>query len=128
MMHPLRIGWDGGTRCGPEWLDDSNVDWGQDLIQLRNWLAQNRRGRSLHLAYFGSFPPDAYGFLDEKNAVPEILKQAQPTAGIYAVSAHWVARIPALAARQSPGAIHWLARTEPTAIVGHSIYVYDIER
>jgi hypothetical protein len=29
------IGFDGGTACGPLWLDDSNVDWGQGLKQLR---------------------------------------------------------------------------------------------
>src|SRR5258705_1600713 len=27
--NPRAISLDGGTRCGPLWLDDSNVDWGQ---------------------------------------------------------------------------------------------------
>src|SRR5207245_640148 len=27
LKDPSRIGLDGGTRCGPLWLEDSNVDW-----------------------------------------------------------------------------------------------------
>jgi len=128
LAHPARIGWDGGTRCGPEWLDDSNVDWGQGLQQLKNWMANHGRGRPLRLAYFGSFPPDVYGLPNAKNEVQELATHVHPDAGLYAVSANYVARIPALAARESPGATHWLAYTQPVAIVGHSIYIYDIPR
>ncbi len=126
--HPARIGWDGGSQCGPEWLDDSNVDWGQGLKQLRTWMAGNAGGRPLRLAYFGSFPPDVYGLPNDKDAVRELATHPQPDAGLYAVSAHWLARIPALTARELPGATHWLARTQPIAIVGHSFYIYDIHK
>ncbi len=64
--NPGAIGLDGGTRCGPLWLDDSNVDWGQSLKQAKEWVDRNAKGERLHLAYFGSFPPAAYGI----NAVP----------------------------------------------------------
>lgn len=124
--HPARIGWDGGTRCGPVWLDDSNVDWGQGLKQLRRWIQENGRGRPLRFAYFGSFPPDAYGLPNDPDAVRELAASQHPDGSLYAVSAHWVARIPALVARQSPGRIHWLALADPIAIVGHSIYLYTI--
>jgi dolichyl-phosphate-mannose-protein mannosyltransferase len=128
MSHPARIGWDGGTRCGPEWLDDSNVDWGQSLPQLSRWMAENGRGRPLHFAYFGSFPPDAYGLPNDKDSVRDLATHGRPDSGLYAVSGHWVARLPALAARESPGTIHWLARTVPTAVAGHSIYIYDFSK
>ena len=124
LQHPARIGWDGGTRCGPEWLDDSNVDWGQGLKQLKDWVDRNGRGRALHFAYFGSFPPDAYGLPNDPNAVRELAASDHQAGGLYAVSAHWLARIPALVAHDSPGRTHWLAQTQPTAIVGHSIYLY----
>ncbi len=35
MTSPGRLGLDGGSRCGPAWLDDSNVDWGQGVRQLK---------------------------------------------------------------------------------------------
>jgi hypothetical protein len=52
-----QIGFDGGTACGPLWLDDSNVDWGQGLKQLKIWLDKNAHGRSFQLGYFGTYPP-----------------------------------------------------------------------
>lgn len=43
-----------------EVLVDSNLDWGQDLIALRDW--QQARGIDrLNLAYYGSAQPQAYG-------------------------------------------------------------------
>jgi 4-amino-4-deoxy-L-arabinose transferase-like glycosyltransferase len=42
---PAQIGMDGGTRCGPMWLDDSNVDWGQGLKQMKQWMDRNAKGR-----------------------------------------------------------------------------------
>jgi hypothetical protein len=41
-------------------VNDSNVDWGQGLIALREELA--RRGiRRVHLAYHGTAEPSVYG-------------------------------------------------------------------
>jgi hypothetical protein len=110
--NPGGMGLDGGTRCGPLWLDDSNVDWGQSLKQVKAWVERNAKGERVHLAYFGSFPPAGYG-LDVVPVGPEQLAQ-DLEAGIYVVSAHFVARTPAA----------WL-RT-PTEIIGHSMYVYRI--
>ncbi len=42
-----------------ELLVDSNLDWGQDLIALREWMQQNRVDR-VNLAFFGTAHPDAY--------------------------------------------------------------------
>ncbi|MBI5565446.1 MAG: glycosyltransferase family 39 protein [Chloroflexi bacterium] len=43
-----------------EVLVDSNLDWGQDLIPLREWQ-QSRQIDDLNLAYYGSARPEAYG-------------------------------------------------------------------
>ncbi|CAG0933515.1 hypothetical protein TFLX_03087 [Thermoflexales bacterium] len=42
-----------------ELLVDSNLDWGQDLIALRDWLKTNKVD-SIYLAYFGTAHPTAY--------------------------------------------------------------------
>ena len=43
-----------------EALVDSNLDWGQDLIALREWQRANNV-TDLNLAYFGTARPEAYG-------------------------------------------------------------------
>ena len=45
VAEPGQIGLDGGSRCGTLWLDDSNVDWGQGLKQLKTWLDVHAPGR-----------------------------------------------------------------------------------
>jgi hypothetical protein len=124
LQDPHKIGLDGGSRCGPLWLDESNVDWGQGLKQLKAWLDQHARGRTIHLGYHGSFPPEGYGVAQEKIGMPDLVGDPEP--GLYVFSAHLVARIPVLAKKLGSDAGQWLRRIPPTAIVGHSLYVYDI--
>jgi hypothetical protein len=121
---PGKIGLDGGSRCGPLWLDDSNVDWGEGLKQLKAWWDGNASGRAMRLAYFGSFPPEAYGLHYQPVSLPQLMQAPSP--GLYAVSAHLVARAPALSERYTGGSGAWLRRTPPHAIVGHCFYIYDI--
>jgi hypothetical protein len=114
LREPGRTGLDGGTRCGPQWLDDSNVDWGQGLKQLRGWLEGHGIRGPIRFAYFGSFPPAGYGI-----AFTPADPEAEAAPGVYAVSAHYVPRLAAAGA--------WVGSVEPTAIVGHAIYVYVVE-
>ncbi len=119
-----QIGFDGGTACGPLWLDDSNVDWGQGLKQLRSWLDKNAPGRSFQLGYFGTYPPQAYGISFQGLNVPELMRGPKP--GLYVLSAHLVAFLPAIGAKVRPGDGKWLLEVPPTAVIGHSLYVYDV--
>ena len=50
----------GGPNNGYRYMTDSNVDWGQDLPALKNWIDRKQPDR-LHLAFFGSAYPDRYG-------------------------------------------------------------------
>lgn len=125
LAEPTRIGLSGGTNCGPLWLDDSNVDWGQGLKQLKAWMNRYGHGRTIHLAYFGTFPPQTYlGSSLETIGVPELFRD--PTPGLYVVSSHFVARVPALGMALGTWDGSWLRRTSPTAIVGHCLYIFDI--
>ncbi len=115
LTNPSEVGLDGGTRCGPLWLDDSNVDWGQGLKQLKTWLDRNAPGRIVQLAYFGSVQPADYGIRNENVANSRL--EGTPEPGLYAISAHMIAR-------SAPSA--WVRTMTPTAIVGHAIYMFDI--
>jgi Dolichyl-phosphate-mannose-protein mannosyltransferase len=50
----------GGPKAGHRYLLDSNVDWGQDLNRLADWVTANHP-RSVCLSYFGTADPKAYG-------------------------------------------------------------------
>ncbi len=49
----------GGWRGGINHLSDSNLDWGQDLILLKNWQKDHPE-KLLYLCYFGTADPDFY--------------------------------------------------------------------
>ena len=120
-----RVGLDGGTTCGPLVLDDSNVDWGQGLLQLRSWLAAHPSPGSTRLAYFGSVLPEDYGLRYEPLTLPELLRPPPPGRSI--VSAHLLARAHGvLSSRVGTGPENWPRYLRPTAIVGHAYYVYDV--
>ncbi len=52
--------WAGGPENGHRVLIDSNIDWGQDLIRLREYMDANKID-SVALAYFGRVHPGLYG-------------------------------------------------------------------
>jgi hypothetical protein len=121
---PGEIGWDGGSRCGPLWLDDSNVDWGQGLKQLRTWMDRHPAVPPVRLAYPDSFPPAAYGLRFEPFLVKQLLPP--PTPGWYAVSSSLVGRMPTIGEKFGNGGAAWL-RTRPVDIVGHAFYIYHVQ-
>jgi hypothetical protein len=118
LQDPSHIGIDGGTRCGPAWLGDSNVDWGEGLKQLKAWLDRNAPGRTVKIANPGGFPPEAYGITAIPVSDEELIRRPPP--GLYAISSRIIAVLP-------PGAPadNWAQTTTPVAIVGHGFYIYD---
>ncbi len=119
LSDPGKIGIDGGSRCGIYWLDDSNVDWGQGLKQLKSWLDRNAPGKTIQYSSDYAFPTSAYGISSVKAKLTDLATRPGP--GLYVVSASIVARIPAI-----QGASDWLRRYPPKAVVGHALYVYDV--
>lgn len=73
----------GGPEKGAEHLLDSNIDWGQDLYRLRDYVVQ-RSVAGLKLAYFGSIPPEAVGL---PSSPPPFWT---PEPGWYAVSVNFL--------------------------------------
>lgn len=112
--HLARIGLDGGSRCGSDWLADSNVDWGQGLPQLKAWLDRNLPGTAIRMKYFGTYPPGGYGIKFEpiEPTLPE-----GPPPGVYVVSSHNVAYWGFY------NKFAWM-RGEPYAVVGHAYSIF----
>lgn len=131
----------GGPAHGHEHLIDSNIDWGQDLYELRRVLdARGHRG-PLPAALFGNMDPLLAG-LDvtliprDPRTLADLprhpLEPAALTPGLYAVSVNYVLGYP----------YRWLAGVQifqcpeqtysyfrdltPVAQAGRSIWIYDL--
>lgn len=73
----------GGVSGGAEHLLDSNLDWGQDLLELKAYLEKHADQR-WGIAYFGSVPPGEIGL---RYGIPP---GRAPQPGSYAVSVNFV--------------------------------------
>ncbi len=118
----------GGPSHGHEYLIDSNLDWGQDLKRLKQWMDKNRVTR-INLSYFGMADPTYYGI--EYTRLPAAfvpLDQIQPPQlpGYVAVS---VTNLRGLYLNDNGKAFYRpLLERKPDAVIGYSIYVYWVER
>ena len=112
----------GGPSNGPNLLDDSNIDWGQDLPGLAKWQQDHPNATPLRQMYFGLLPPSLYGVNAEQ--LPLNSKHIRhPQTGYYAISAHqltWFRKIK----KQYDLDIDWLSKYTPTHRIGYSIYIY----
>jgi hypothetical protein len=112
----------GGPSDGYRWLDDSNLDWGQGLIQLRDHLRRNPEGE-FRFCYFGSGEPAHYGIRGTRVTVDGLLRR--PDEGTWILSAHCVARAGAQLARlHGKGPANWIENRRPEAVIGHAYFVY----
>jgi hypothetical protein len=114
----------GGARGGVRWLDDSNVDWGQGLIELRRYIEKNRVER-YRLCSFSDIDPKRYGIEAEPVRISELVELPRP--GVLITSSHCVARAGGrLRELYGDGPRNWLAHVEPTAFIGHAYWLYDV--
>ena len=113
----------GGAEGGHRWLIDSNIDWGQDLIRLREYL-QHERIDAVSLAYFGRVNPNVYGI--------RFSPLERDSRGIAVISATFLMGRPYLwylggRMRWVPAQTYaWLRDREPIARVG-SMFVYRLD-
>jgi 4-amino-4-deoxy-L-arabinose transferase-like glycosyltransferase len=112
----------GGPTQGPYLLDDSNIDWGQDLPGLAKWQHQHPQAKPMKQMYFGSLPPHLYG-IDAEQLPLNTNQIRQPEPHYYAISAHqltWFRKIK----KQYNLDIDWLTKYKPIDRIGYSIYIY----
>lgn len=97
----------GGPDKGYKYLIDSNIDWGQDIIGLKEYLKNNNVKR-IKLSVFGT---GIYNIEYE-----DIL--SVPTKGLIAISVNDL---------QSIKGYSWLKKYKPIEKIGYSIFIYDIK-
>lgn len=118
----------GGPANGHLVLLDSNLDWGQDLKPLKQWM-DTRHVEQINLSYFGTADPAYYGIHCTHLVGAPSFDAAHITTprlpGYVAVSAqnlHGVRWGEPMRAVYAP-----LLEREPTAVIGYSIHVYWVE-
>lgn len=128
-VHPWHLSyssvWAGGRDDAWRVLSDSNVDWGQGLLELRSFMAEEQVA-SVRLSYFGSARPEAYGI--EYTALPSFFRLSVPrTPG-----AEERPRFTVISATNLQG-LYLQGRDpfapyrdrEPYRVLGHALFVYD---
>ena len=124
----------GGPANGYRLLLDSNVDWGQDLLRLQQWMADNDVPQ-VKLGWFGTADPNYYGLNYEP--LPGFprqpfyglwthppFNQTAPEPGVYAISANSLWEMPLPEGQKYVYA--WFRDREPDGRVGYSILIYDL--
>jgi hypothetical protein len=96
-------------------LSDSNLDWGQGLLALRDFEGSHP-DQPFSLAYFGSVDPRVYGI----RALP--LAEGQRSNGMVVISANNLSG----QFLRDPDAYHWVLEYPRVAILNHSLYVYRV--
>ncbi len=131
----------GGPEEGHRFLCDSNVDWGQDLTLLQDWLESHPEAKeSLHLAYFGAFDPASVGMKfrlpppNPRDAVSSHLMKLSP--GWHVISKNFLVghTMPIPDGSDSlqfkffgSDAYKYFSSLQPVDRIGHSMLVYHIK-
>ncbi|MGC9394859.1 MAG: ArnT family glycosyltransferase [Anaerolineae bacterium] len=115
----------GGARGGYRYLVDSNLDWGQNLWDLHQWMAEHGEDR-VYYAHYSPARLDVYG-IDAEFLPPDPRAVAfapwNPAPGLYAIGATVL---------QGPYApdvntYAWFRGREPAARLGNALFVYKVD-
>jgi hypothetical protein len=112
----------GGPSAGPRYLADSNVDWGQDVKKLRDYLAA-RDALDPCISYFGNAPLRYYGIGEREIPATDDAAGRESMNCIAAVSVTELQGV-----YGHPNKYAWLRDREPDARIGYSIYVFDLRK
>jgi len=112
----------GGPDRGQYCLDDSNIDWGQDLSRLSE-IQQQYPGQPFYIAVNWIFDSKSFGVDAQRLQLEQI---PTPPTGIVAVGKHWAIR--QRVQKRSPYYFDWLEKYRPIGQVGHSILLYRFEK
>jgi hypothetical protein len=118
----------GGPECGAKYLADSNLDWGQGLSALKQWM-DGAGVEAVYLGYFGTDRPETHGIRFQP--LPSYGRVGLP--GGEAIPADAPRHVVAVSANHllgmflnEPDTYAWLRGRTPTAVPGGCVYVFDL--
>jgi len=115
--------------CEKPPLLGSNMDWGQDLYELKDWLDEHPEARPLHIAFSGIFPLETLGIASVGQ--PPHWKPGQMPTGLWDEQLRigprpgWYL----LGTNDLYAADHdydWFHPLQPVKRIGDSIFIYNV--
>lgn len=118
----------GGPKNGHSHLIDGNIDWGQDLLYLKEWYAAHPEARPIGIAHYSAVGLEHFGI--QAQAVPRgparsgerpagrSTGEVGPVPGWFVVSVHRL--------HDRSGAYQYFLQFKPVARIGYSLCVYHI--
>jgi hypothetical protein len=96
-------------------LSDSNTDWGQGMVALRQYQAEHPN-ETIHLAYVGEVDPAFYGI-----RYTRLNEEDHPTGTVVVSATHLSGQL-----LKNHYAYRWLLQYPAKAILNHTLYVFEV--
>jgi hypothetical protein len=117
----------GGADHGGEYLLDSNIDDGQDLLFLKRWLEEHPEARPISLAYYGPLDPRLEG-------IDYMLPPVSPMPGYHVLSVNYLYGSQLVHAPDGHGGwtgigreqYAYFRRWKPIAKAGYGLFIYHV--
>lgn len=114
----------GGAKGGYAWLVDSNLDWGQNLWQLRGWM-ENEGVERVYYSHYSPARPQVYDvnvdwLPPHPNALP--FSEFDPDSGVYVIGATTLQGV----YTPDVNTFAFFRGRSPDAVLGNALFVYRV--
>jgi len=124
----------GGPENGYRWLAGSNISWGQDLLELKQWRVNHPEVEPLSTVVFTNIPPEAMGweisepppFVVGKPEERNRRGQRGPQPGWHAIDVNALAGTLTLPGTLSGNSFRYFEHFQPFHRIGYSINIYHV--
>lgn len=115
----------GGSDNGYKFMDDSNIEWGQDLKRLKKFIDENPKTRVVYIWRQGDRALDYYGIGKEKNIIYRKENWWTQPKGTYVVSSHFLVRAKIMSQIMNDPSLDWASLYKPVNKIGQSFFIYE---
>ncbi|MDP3800494.1 MAG: hypothetical protein Q8Q90_03695, partial [bacterium] len=115
----------GGSDNGYKYMDDSNIEWGQDLKRLKKFTDENPQAKVVYIWRQGDRALDYYEIGKEKNIIDLPENWWTKPKGTYVVSSHFLVRAKIISQTMKDPSLDWASLYQPTNRIGQSFFIYE---
>jgi len=113
----------GGPTNGYKYLDDSNLDWGQNLKMLAEYQKSHAGTKVIYHWPFSD--PDYYGITDNQALLKT--KWWREPSGYYAADINFLIRAKLISFLKNEPSLDWLSLYRPIGRIGYSYLIYEFK-
>ena len=115
----------GGSINGWKHLDSSNIDWGQDLILVKEWVEQHPNAKPLHIHSTGYVTPEQMGIETQPLQMTTQPSPDGKSLSYEFVPGWYIVGLTQLVDPHNP--FHELLKREPDGYIGYSMRIYHVQ-